>query len=112
MKKHMEPILVKDFLVRLYDSMEFTLATGLSDYDVRANVTGAYENLAIYTGISIRSDQNITVKLNNTSYRTITINAGRPFELSSLLEITNIFITNSSGNTANIKIIGTRKGDS
>ena len=110
MKKEHEPVLTKPYLARVYDSMEFTLATGISDYDIKANVTGAFENLGVYTTINLRSDQNLTIKLNSTSYRVITITAGRPFELDDLIEITNIYITNASGSTANIKIIGSRKG--
>ncbi len=110
MKFEYFPVLTKDYLNRVYDSMEFTLATGQTDYDVAANVTGAYENIKIYTTITLRSDQNLTIKLNSSSYRSITVTAGRPFELDSLIEISNIFITNASGSTANIKIIGVRKG--
>jgi hypothetical protein len=110
MKKEHEPLLVKEYLPRLYDSMEFTLASGISDYDVKANVTGAYENVPVYTTVNIRVDQNVTIKFNSTGNRAVTISSNRPFELDNLIEITNIYITNTSGSTANIKIIATRKG--
>lgn len=110
MKKGHEPLLTKPYLPRVYDSMEFTLATGTTNYDVAANVTGAFENLKVYTTINLRSDQDLTIRLNSTSYRAITITKGRPFQVNNLLEITNIYITNASGSTANIKIIGTRTG--
>jgi len=110
MKKEHEPFLVKEYLPRNYDSMEFTLASGISDYDVKANVTGAYENIGVYTTINIRTDQTITIKINSSSKRAVTITSSRPFELNNLIEITNIYITNASGSTASIKIIGTRKG--
>ena len=110
MKKEYEPILVKEYLPSVYDSMEFTLASGISNYDVKANVTGAYENLLVYTTINIRTDQNITIKLNSTSNRAVTVTSSRPFVLDNLMEITNIYISNASGSTANIKIIAVRKG--
>ena len=105
------PIVTRPKLRRNYDSMEFTLANGLSDYDVAANVTGAFENLSSYTTINVRTDQAITLKINSTDNRLITATAARPLELDDLMEITNIYLSNSSGSTANIKIIGVRKGD-
>jgi len=110
MQKTFEPFLTKEYLGRLYDSMEFTLATGISDYDVKANVTGAFENLPVYTTINVRTDENLTIKINSSSNRAITVTSSRPFELDNLMEITNIFVTNASGATASIKIIGVRKG--
>ena len=103
------PVFVQNPLGRLYDSMEFTLANGISDYDVRANVTGAFENLPTYTTINIRTDQNLTLKVNSDGYRAMTIVDNRPFELDNLMEIVEMYITNASGSTANIKIIGVKK---
>lgn len=110
MKPTHEPVLTKPYLNRLYDNAEFTVANLQTNYNVRANETAAFANLKIYTAITIRSDQSVTVRLNSTSYPAITVTAGRPFELDDLIEITDIYITNSSGSTANIKIFGTRKG--
>jgi len=92
-----------------YDSMEFTFATGLSDYDVKANVTGAFENLGSYTTVNIRSDQEITAKINLSTNRAVTIQKNKPMEFDNLMQIKNIFLSNSSGSTANVKIIGVRK---
>ena len=109
MKKVYEPLLTKRYLTQTYDSIEFSLATGASDYDIK-NETGAFSNHKIYTNINIRSTQVISIKLNSTSNDTITLERGRPFQLTNLMEITEIFITNASGSTANIKVIGTREG--
>lgn len=111
MKDNHLPIIVRPPLKEPYDSMEFTLANGLSDYDVKANVAGAFENLKSYTTINIRTDQALSLKLNSTGYRAITLTSSRPYELDNLMEISNMFLTNSSGDTANVKIIGVRKGD-
>ena len=109
MKKHYDPILTKPYLSRVYDSMEFTLADGTTNYDVRTQVAAAFANLDAYTTINLRTDQEITMRLNSTSNPAITITT-RPYELDDLIEITNIYLSNSSGATANIKIIGVRKG--
>jgi len=39
----------------------------------------------------------------------MTIVDNRPFELDNLMEIVEMYITNASGSTANIKIIGVKK---
>ena len=110
MKKDYDPLLTKEYLSDDYDNLEFTLASGITNYDVRTNVTGAFTAHDLYTTINIRTDQNITIKLNSTSNNAITVTSNRPFELDNLIEIKEIYITNASGNTANIKIFGTRKG--
>jgi hypothetical protein len=110
MKQELNPLHIIEYVTQKYDSVEFTLASGISDYNLRANVAGAFENLPIYTTMNIRTSQQIGIKLNSSSYRTITIPSSRPFELRELMEITNIFITNTSGVTASIYIIGVRKG--
>lgn len=110
MKAAHEPVLTKPYLARVYDSIEFTLASGLTNYDLRANEAAAFENLEAYTTISIRSDQGLTLRVNNTAYRGITVVANRAFELDDLIEITDIYLSNASGSTANVKVIGTRKG--
>lgn len=110
-KKFLSPVMVQHPLGRAYDSMEFSLADGQTDYDVKANVTGAFENLLTYTTINLRTTKDITVKLNSTSNRAITVSRARSaFDLDNMMEITNIYITNASGATASIKIIGVLKG--
>jgi hypothetical protein len=102
---------VQERLNRVYDSIEFTLATGLSDYDVAANESEAFVNLKAYTTINVRSNKEITIKLNSDSYPSITVEANKPFELDNLIEITNVYISNASGDTASIKIVALQKGD-
>jgi hypothetical protein len=110
MTKQHEPLLTKEYLDRAYDSAEFTFANGLSDYDVKANQSASFKNCPIYTTINVRSDKAVSIKLNATTNPAITIQANIPMELDNLMEITNIYLTNASGDTANIKIIGVRKG--
>lgn len=96
---------------RLYDSIEFSLATGQTNYDIKANEATSFKALESYTTISVRSNKGITIKLNANTNSAITVDRGRPMTLDSLLEITNIFITNASGNTAAIKILGIKRGE-
>jgi len=105
----MNPLIIQEPLTLDYDSVEFSLASPLSDYDLKDNESAAFQFCSKWTTLSLRSDQNITIKLNATTYNSITITAGRPFEMNNLCEIRNIFLTNSSGETASIKMIGVDK---
>lgn len=89
----------------LYDSAEFTVLTGSSDYDVDANVANAFSNIAIARHIIIRTDQTITLKFNSASNHSITIaSSDSPFVMATL-EVSNVYISNASGSTANVKLI-------
>jgi len=110
-KRHGKPLIIQEPLGKTYDSIEFSLANGLSDYDLKANESDAFDNLPSYTTVVIRTDQDISVKFNSTSGKTVTIaRRNSPIELDNLFEIDNIYLTNASGNTANVKIIGVDKG--
>lgn len=109
--RHGSALNVQERLNRTYDSIEFTLATGLSDYDIAANESTAFVNLKAYTTINVRSNKEISLKLNSATNPSITIEANKPFELDNLIEITNLFISNASGDTASIKIVALQKGD-
>ena len=94
-------------LTQNYDSAEFTLATGQTDYDVDANVTAFFSNIKVYRRVEIRTNVSISIKLNKTTNSAITIGFNdSPYTLD-IIEITNIYITNASGSTASIKLIGT-----
>lgn len=109
--KSVDTVTVQNKLGESYDSMEFTLATANTNYDVRALVSGAFVNHDYYTTINIRSDQNLTMRFNSTSNGGITIVSGRPFELDDLMKIDQIYVTNVSGVTASIKILGLKRGE-
>jgi hypothetical protein len=109
--KSQDTITVQPKLGDNYDSMEFTLATDSTNYDVRANVSGAFVNFDYYTTINIRSSQNLTIRFNSSSNGAITVVSGRPFELDDQMKIDQIFITNASGKTASIYILGLKKGE-
>ena len=94
-----------------YDSVEFTLATGTTDYDVGLGQTSSFYNIrkdkeGVPTAryCEIRTDQTITVVLNDLANGAITVaSSDSPYVIQDL-EITDIFLNNSSGSTANIKI--------
>ncbi len=87
-----------------YDNAEFILATGQSDYDVGTNESSAFSNVTTARYCEIRTDQTITVKLNATTNDSITITSSDSPYVINNIETTNLYITNASGSTANIKI--------
>ena len=88
----------------VYDNAEFTLANGQTDYDVKVGESDAFNNIETATLIEIRTDKTITVKFNSTSNDSYTITSSDSPAVFDTLEVTNIFISNASGNTANIKV--------
>ena len=91
---------------REYDSAEFTLATGQTDNDIGTNQANAFANAALYTRLILRTNKTITIKLNSTTSPSITIApTDSPFQID-WLEVTKLYISNASGATAAIKMIG------
>lgn len=86
-----------------YESKEFSLSTGQSLYNLKTGQS-AFVVAKQFHHVILRTDNDITVRLNKNTNDGITIEAGSTFTTDGVL-ITNIFITNASGNTAAIKII-------
>ena len=93
----------------VYDSGKFTLANGVSLYDLRANEADVFDNLELYTDFQIWADQDIIVKYNDVANKDRYIECGLIVQ-SDVLEVTDIYITNSSGETATVNFYGTHKG--
>ena len=93
-------------LPKRYDYASFTVSNGQSDYDVNSNEADVFSNIKQATRVIIKTDKNITVKFNSTLLPAFPINIGdSPFQLPpDYMEISNIFISNSSGDTATIKV--------
>ena len=88
----------------VYDSVEFTVATGQTNRDIKTD-NGGWVNVTTARHIMIRTDQEITVRFNAAVNDPITIGVlDSPF-YHDTLDVTNVFITNASGSTANVKII-------
>lgn len=91
-----------------YDFASFVLNTGSTDYNVKTNQATLWVNIPIASKIFIWSDQNISFKFNSTNYTGIPLNVGNgesPFEGKDLILASNIYLTNTSGTNANIKIL-------
>lgn len=89
-----------------YDSVEFTLATGQTNYDLDSNQAGSFNNVPVWKRTLIRTNIQVSIKLNSTSNDAITISPlDSPLEID-WQEITNIYITNASGSTASLKFVG------
>ena len=94
-----------------YDSKKFTLADGQTNYDVKTNIAELFDNIAVAKRVVIKSDVTLTFRFNNVNLPTFEmVVAGvkneSPFQLpKDFLDVTNIFITNASGSTANIEVI-------
>lgn len=103
-----------------YENLEFNLSTAQSDYSLVTNQISPTGNLNSYFGavnganasggreatrVQIRTNQTISIKLNSTSNNAITIaSTDSPFTIDGI-KITDIFLSNSSGSTAAIKIL-------
>lgn len=97
-----------DLINGAYDYATFTLNTGTSDYDVKSNQSSLFQNIIVAKKIFIWSNQNISFKFNSTIYSAIPLDVGNgesPYEGKDILLVRNIFISNSSGSQATIKIL-------
>lgn len=91
-----------------YDYAAFTLNTGSTNYNVKTNQAALFLLIPIATKCFIWSDQNISFSFNSTSYPAIPLNVGNgesPYEGKDIFTVQNIFMNNSSGTNANIKIL-------
>lgn len=91
-----------------YDSAEFNLATGQTNYNVKVNESDAFSKIVYAHSVVIRTNKTITVRFNSASNSAITINISEgsyTIDRKMGLEITNIYITNASGATAAIKVL-------
>jgi hypothetical protein len=102
-----------------YESIEFNLSTGQTDYDLAVNqatfltvfgpevTSGDTHNGRYPTSVLIRTNATISVKLNSTTGQSITIaSTDSPFSIVGVL-LSDLFITNNSGSMAAIKLLFT-----
>lgn len=89
-----------------YDYKSFAVTSGQSDYDVKTQQTELFYNVKSASRMIIKTSQDITIKLNNAIYNAFPITVSdSPFQLpANYVDIKNIFITNTSGNTATVEI--------
>jgi len=102
---HLDPVKVAQEVYYTYDYAAFAVSTATTDYDCESNQSALWNNLAIAMGVIIWSDQDVTIKFNDTTMPGISHEAVyAPHEWFNKLQVTNIYITNASGSTANIRI--------
>ncbi len=101
------PIKVVDDLYETYDFVaSFTVATGTTDYDLKTQQATAFKNVSKAWLVLIWTDQDISIKINSTSNPAIPVPAVEsPYELRNILRVSDIYISNASGSTANIKVM-------
>ena len=87
----------------LYESIEFTLSDGQSDYDLDSQQTTFRANLKPCHYVEIYSTQNITIKFNATTNHSITVRANSR-EVFDRQIANNIYLTNSSGSDSTINL--------
>lgn len=90
-----------------YDYKSFTLNNGQTNYDVDSNQSALFSNVKVAKNVVIFTDQEISVKFNNTAMPAISLPISRsPFQSPArFLEINNIYLTNASGSNATIEIL-------
>jgi hypothetical protein len=100
------PLKTAPDLYDVYDYAEFTVGTGITDYDVRTNQSALFKNCSTAWLALITFNKNISVKFNSTDMPAIALDYGiSPAEWKDIFKITNIYITNASGANATIKIL-------
>lgn len=98
---------VNEMKGKVYDYASFSLTNGQSDYDVKANVAALFSNVPYAHHIAIFFNKEIGVRFNTVVQPKITMGISKsPFQSpSNFLEVKNIFLSNSSGETATIEIL-------
>lgn len=92
-----------------YDWATFTLTNGTTAYNVKSNQANLFLNIPVAKNVFIWSSQDISIQFNNTAYPSIVFaaasNGESPFEGKNFLLVSNIYLTNTSGNNSTIKIL-------
>jgi len=102
-KNEMEKVLAA-LMSDEYENKEFVLPPASTDYDLKVNQT-AFDTTKLPRAhyISIRTDADISIKINSVSNDSISIGPGEsPFQINKL-EVSNIFLSSTPG--ANVKIL-------
>lgn len=90
-----------------YDAVSTTVATGQTNRDMKANNATLFANVDRARFCRITTDQTVTIRFNSTSnpgiIMTSTESPRKRTRSEEGMEITNIYVTNASGSTANMK---------
>ena len=87
-----------------YEAASITVVTGQTNRDIKANETALFSKGKASNHTVISTDQTITIRLNDSTYGAIVMTSTESPKVFDAVGIQNMFITNASGATANIKI--------
>lgn len=88
-----------------YDWVQFTLADGEVNYNVKSNQSAMFLNIPYAGRVVVETTQDITVRFNDTSMPAVVLESGQsPMELIRQLNVKNLYLTNASGNSSTIRI--------
>ena len=97
-----------DSICNIYDAVSTTVATGQTNRDMKANNATLFANVSEANYCLITTDQTITIRFNDTSNPGIIMTSSESPKTwkrgEQWLKISNIYVTNASGSTANMKI--------
>lgn len=92
----------------IYDAVSTTVATGQTNRDMKANNATLFANVDKARFCRITTDQTVTIRFNSTSNPWIVMTATESprkwTRTEEGLVITNIYVTNASWSTANMKL--------
>ena len=87
-----------------YDSSEFTVADAVTDQDVKATESDAFDRVTVSGVTHIITDQTISIRLNDVTSSVMTVTSSESPLILDAVKVNNLFISNSSGAGANIKV--------
>lgn len=89
----------------VYNACSFTLADSTSDYNVKTGVATSFSSVTKVGYLKLTSTKDITVKFNSAANSWYPVSAASfPLEIT-WLAISNLFLTNASGNSSTITIL-------
>jgi|GEM_PF-4499991 len=86
-----------------YESIEFTLNTGITDYDLDSQQATFKSVIAEPMYCRIYTSQNISIKFDATTNHTISLNSGTTTDFDRQI-FKNIYLSNSSGANSTVRI--------
>ena len=103
---HSHPIKMVSQLYETYDFDEFTVATGITDYDVKTQRSAMFYNIKNAWLMILEYNKDISIKFNSTDMPAMSISMETsPREYRDIFKMTNLYITNASGATVTVRIL-------
>jgi len=87
-----------------YDAASIQVATWQTNRDIRANEPALWSKVQQSTMMRFSTSQTVTIRLNDSTNGAIVITSSQSPMIFDYVRISNIYVTNASGSTADIKI--------